>query len=293
MGLVPPWAKDPAIGSQLINARSETVAEKPSFRHAVKYRRCIVPASGFFDWKHEGKVKTPYYFRMKDGTPLGLAGLWEEWKAPDGTLLDTFTILTTTANKVVAPIHDRMPVILPPDEYLTDTAMELITEQIADNRESQEIPDDVDYAGFIFDSPASGRIGEDGAPRPRQAIANSSIAMVIRRNISAPVLDDKGKPLFTADGKPTVKNLLGVADFTPHDLRRTAATFMSQLGELDEIIDAVLNHTKQGIIRTYNLNRYDREKQTALESWERKLQAIIAGAGKGNVVSINTAKKAA
>ena len=77
-GLVPPWAKDPAIGSQLINARSETVAVKPSFRHAIRYHRCIVPASGFFDWKHEGKAKTPYYFRMKDGSPLGLASIWED-----------------------------------------------------------------------------------------------------------------------------------------------------------------------------------------------------------------------
>ena len=116
-GLVPSWAKDPAIGNQFINARSETVAVKPSFRHAIKYHRCIVPASGFFDWKHEGKAKTPYYFRMKDGSPLGLAGIWEEWQAPDGTLLDSFSILTTTANKVVEPVHDRMPVILTPDTY--------------------------------------------------------------------------------------------------------------------------------------------------------------------------------
>ena len=118
-GLVPPWAKDPAIGSQMINARSETVADKPSFRHAIKYRRCIVPASGFFDWKHEGKAKTPYYFRMKGGHPLGLAGIWEEWKSPDGSLLDTFSLLTTTANRLVAPIHERMPVILAPDDYPT------------------------------------------------------------------------------------------------------------------------------------------------------------------------------
>ena len=118
-GLIPPWAKDPAIGSQMINARSETVAEKPSFRHAIKYRRCIVPASGYFEWQHEGKVKIPYYFRMKDKSPLGLAGIWEEWKAPDDTLLQTFSILTTTANKIVAPVHDRMPVIIPPDEYST------------------------------------------------------------------------------------------------------------------------------------------------------------------------------
>jgi putative SOS response-associated peptidase YedK len=118
-GLVPSWAKDPAIRSQMINARAETVAVKPSFRHAIKYRRCIVPGSGFFDWKHEGKSKQPYYFRMKNGRPFGFAGIWEEWKAPDGTLLDTFSILTTTANDLVATVHERMPVILPFDDYGT------------------------------------------------------------------------------------------------------------------------------------------------------------------------------
>ena len=118
-GLVPSWAKDPSIGSQMINARSETVAVKPSFRHAIKYQRCIVPVSGFFDWKHEGKTKTPYYFRMKNSRPLGLAGIWEEWKTPDGSLLNTFSILTTTANKLVETVHERMPVILAPDKYST------------------------------------------------------------------------------------------------------------------------------------------------------------------------------
>jgi putative SOS response-associated peptidase YedK len=83
-GLVPSWAKDPAMGSKMINARSESVAEKPSFCHAIKYRRCIVPASGYFEWKHEGKTKIPYYFRMKDGSLLGFAGIWEEWQTPDG-----------------------------------------------------------------------------------------------------------------------------------------------------------------------------------------------------------------
>jgi putative SOS response-associated peptidase YedK len=118
-GLVPSWAKDPAIGSQMINARTETVTEKPSFRHAIKYRRCIVPAGGFFEWRHEGKNKIPMYIHRKDGSPLGLAGIWEEWKAPDGSLLDTFAILTTTANKLIESIHDRMPVILAPGDYPT------------------------------------------------------------------------------------------------------------------------------------------------------------------------------
>lgn len=116
-GLVPGWSKDLSFGSHLINARSETVAEKPAFRHAIKYRRCIIPASGFYEWSHSGSLKQPYYIRMADHSPMCLAGLWEMWKAPDGNELETFTILTTAANGAVAPIHDRMPVILPPDTF--------------------------------------------------------------------------------------------------------------------------------------------------------------------------------
>lgn len=116
-GLVPGWSKDPSFGSRLINARSETVTEKPAFRHAIKYRRCIVPTSGFYEWEQTGKKKQPYYIQMADQTPMCLAGLWESWKAPDGNFLETFTILTTAANKLVAPLHDRMPVILQPDTF--------------------------------------------------------------------------------------------------------------------------------------------------------------------------------
>jgi len=116
-GFVPSWSKDMSFGSNLINARSETVAEKPTFRHAIKYRRCIIPVSGFYEWSHTGDRKQPYYFQMSDHAPMCLAGLWESWKAPDGNELETFTILTTAANKLVAPIHDRMPVILHPDTF--------------------------------------------------------------------------------------------------------------------------------------------------------------------------------
>ncbi len=158
--------------------------------------------------------------------------------------------------------------------YLTDTALELIG----------------DKSGFIFESPVSGGAKKDGTTKDVKSIAVNAVSLAIRRNTAVPVVDAKGKPLFNADGKPAVKNLLEVADFTPHDLRRTAATFMSQLGMLDEVIDAVLNHTKQGIIRTYNLNRYDREKQAALESWERKLLSIVTGAAKDNVISITKGK---
>jgi len=115
-GLVPEWAKEPSIGNQMINARAESVAEKPAFRHALKYRRCVVPVSGFYEWQLDGEHrKQPWLIRQADHAPLCLAGLWETWKAKDGTLLETFTILTTLANQQLAKIHERMPVILHPD----------------------------------------------------------------------------------------------------------------------------------------------------------------------------------
>ena len=117
-GLVPGWAKDPDIGSHMINACSETVDEKPAFRHAIKYRRCIIPASGFYEWQIDGEHhKQPWYIRMADDSPMCTAGLWESWKAADGSELESFAIVTTAANKLVAPIYGRMPVILHPDSY--------------------------------------------------------------------------------------------------------------------------------------------------------------------------------
>jgi len=116
-GLVPSWSKDPAVGSRLINARSETVREKPSFRNAFRRRRCLIPASGFYEWLQKGRGKQPYYIRMRDGRVFAFAGLWERWEAPEGGAVETCTILTTGANAVLAPIHDRMPVILARPEY--------------------------------------------------------------------------------------------------------------------------------------------------------------------------------
>ncbi len=112
-GLVPSWAKDPAIGSKLINARAETLAEKPAFRQALKSRRCVVPISGFYEWRREARGKQPYFIAAADGKPLSLAGLWEDWNG-----LLTFTIVTAPANEMLAPIHDRMPAILAQDEAL-------------------------------------------------------------------------------------------------------------------------------------------------------------------------------
>ena len=115
-GLVPSWADHPDIGSRMINARSETAPEKPSFRRAFRGRRCLIAADGFYEWKRENGGKQPYYFRMQDGRPFAFAGLWESWDKGGGELL-TCTILTTRANSVLEGIHDRMPVILPHDAY--------------------------------------------------------------------------------------------------------------------------------------------------------------------------------
>lgn len=116
-GFVPSWSKDLSFGSHLINARSETVSEKPVFRHAIKYRRCVIPSSGFYEWDHRDGKKQPYCIQMADHSPLCFAGIWETWKAPDNSVIETFAILTTAANKLVAPLHDRMPVILHPDSF--------------------------------------------------------------------------------------------------------------------------------------------------------------------------------
>jgi putative SOS response-associated peptidase YedK len=116
-GLIPSWAKDPSIGSRMINARAETLAEKPSFRTALKRRRCLIPADGFYEWRTEGKIKAPMYIRLASGQPFALAGLWDNWHAPDGSEIRSCTIITGRPNALVAPIHDRMPIILPPDAY--------------------------------------------------------------------------------------------------------------------------------------------------------------------------------
>jgi putative SOS response-associated peptidase YedK len=118
-GLIPSWAQDKSIGSRLINARSETVTEKPSFRQAIRYRRCLVLASGFYEWKQEGDAKLPWHIRLKDGAPMVFAGLWETWKSAEGEVIESCTILTTASNRLVAPLHDRIPVLLSPDEYRT------------------------------------------------------------------------------------------------------------------------------------------------------------------------------
>ena len=116
-GLIPSWSKDASIASHTINARCETVADKPAFRHAVKYNRCIIPISAFFEWSHADGKKIPHYIHMADNSPMSLAGIWEHWKSSEGEDVETFSILTTAANSLIQPLHDRMPVILQPTDY--------------------------------------------------------------------------------------------------------------------------------------------------------------------------------
>ncbi|MCC7206978.1 MAG: SOS response-associated peptidase [Anaerolineae bacterium] len=151
-GLIPSWADDPSIGSRLINARAETLAEKPSFRSALKSRRCLVLADAFYEWqKTEDGKKTPYRIALKSGEPFAFAGLWEQWRDPSGTPLRTFTIITTEPNDLVAPIHNRMPAVLRPDAEapwlgengLGDEWRDLLTPFPADLMIAEEAPRDV------------------------------------------------------------------------------------------------------------------------------------------------------
>jgi len=167
--------------------------------------------------------------------------------------------------------------------YLTATALELIG--------------DTKDKGYIFQTPLKVIDKNNDIPAKKRKkkdkpIGDTVLAIAVGRNLAYPLKDGKEKPLYNKEGKVATENRLGVKHFTPHDLRRTAATFMSQLGQMDEVIDAVLNHKKQGIIKVYNLNKYDREKQQALESWERKLNSIIGDSSGNNVININRKKAA-
>jgi putative SOS response-associated peptidase YedK len=116
-GLVPSWARDESFGAKTINARAETLAEKPAFRTVFRRRRCLVPADGFYEWKKVGKHKQPHVIRPLDGNPLAFAGLWDRWENAEGEVLESATIVTTDANDLLRPLHERMPVILPREHY--------------------------------------------------------------------------------------------------------------------------------------------------------------------------------
>lgn len=111
-GLIPPWSKDPSVGNRMINARAETLAEKPSFTNPFRKHRCLIPADGFYEWKEEGKGKIPFYITLKGGRLMGLAGIFSDWKDPAGETIRTCAIITTPANTLLSPIHGRMPAII-------------------------------------------------------------------------------------------------------------------------------------------------------------------------------------
>ncbi len=155
-GLIPSWAKDASIGNKLINARGETVAEKPSFRSAFKSRRCIIPASGFFEWKTENGVKQPYYISFKSGEPMAFAGLWSKWNDTDSCC-----IITTSANSLMEPIHERMPVILNVGQWETwlslgvnqsDLLLPMIHPHDAEVMQAWPVGRDLNRAGLRNDS---------------------------------------------------------------------------------------------------------------------------------------------
>ena len=147
-GLVPSWAKDPSIGNRMINARAETVAEKPSFRTAYRKRRCLIPADGFYEWHTENKIKIPYFISLASGNPFVFAGLWEHWKSKDSDeMLQTTTIITTAANEFLSQVHHRMPVVfegLDTKKSLRwlDGDMDLLDEAIAEPPDFQAWPVD-------------------------------------------------------------------------------------------------------------------------------------------------------
>jgi putative SOS response-associated peptidase YedK len=116
-GLIPSWARDSSAAARMINARSETASEKPTFRDAMKSRRCLIPADGFYEWMRTEKAKQPYCFEVNNGELFAFAGIWDRWRNPSGNWVETCSILTTTPNAVTSAVHDRMPVILDPDSY--------------------------------------------------------------------------------------------------------------------------------------------------------------------------------
>ena len=116
-GLIPSWAKDTSIGTRTLNARSETVTTTPAFRQSILTKRCLIPADGFYEWQKMGSVKQPYCFEVGEGDVFAFAGLWDEWTSPDGEIIESCTILTTEPNTLVSDLHNRMPVIVPPEKY--------------------------------------------------------------------------------------------------------------------------------------------------------------------------------
>lgn len=172
-GLIPPWSRDPRDGGRMFNARSETIGEKPAFREAFASRRCLVPASGFYEWRRQGRERQPFYFTAADDRLLALAGVWARWEYPGGEAIESCSILTTGANALMNPIHHRMPVIIPPparQAWLATPAAE------AASLVSLLAPAPAGLLKMHAVSPSVNRVGNDGPeliapitpPAPRQ-----------------------------------------------------------------------------------------------------------------------------
>jgi len=192
-GLIPPWVKDPRQFSLLINARGESVNEKPAFRNAMRRRRCLLPADGFYEWKDEGGRKRPFCVRPKDGEPIAFAGLWETWMGPNGEELETAAIVTTAANRELTALHDRMPVVVTPDAFdlwldcrkvdaMTATA--LIAPPRAGLLDAYEV------------SPAVNRADNDGPTLIEPASAQPAAAEASVKRTKKPKTDDRQSSLF-------------------------------------------------------------------------------------------------
>ena len=156
-GFLPSWTKDPSLGSKMINARAETVASKPSFKSAFRKQRCLVIADGFYEWRKIKNKKTPVYIHLKSGRPFGFAGLYNPWTSPEGKIFSTCTIITTSANALLEPIHDRMPVIIPrdmedlwlnPGEKDQDVLLGLLKPYPSEEMEIHEVFAKVNYPKF-------------------------------------------------------------------------------------------------------------------------------------------------
>lgn len=166
-GLIPSWAKDATIGNKLANARGETVAEKPSFRSAFKYRRCLIPASGFYEWKAEHGIKQPWFISLVSGEPMAFAGLWESWHPAEGEPVESCCIITTEANELMRPIHDRMPVILDaeqwqewlsPNQKQADTLLPMIRSHGSDSMQAWPVTRELNRVGLRDDAGLTDRI---------------------------------------------------------------------------------------------------------------------------------------
>ncbi len=158
-GLVPTWADDLSIGARLINARGESLSQKPAFRDAFARRRCLVPADGFFEWKRAGKKKQPHFIHPSPRRAFAFAGLWASWRAPDQTWVISYTIVTCPASPLIAPLHDRMPVVVAPEDF-----DRWLTREPLDPDALQDIVAPADPAGWIIEpvSEAVNRVENDG-----------------------------------------------------------------------------------------------------------------------------------